>query len=104
MDFVLDTVGGETLEKSWSVVRQGGALISIAGQPSSERAHEEGIRLIKPSRAFAKKDLETIARLMDEGKIKGFVGQRFSLYEAAQAHEFSQRGHGRGRIVLQIVE
>ncbi|MFF2753702.1 NADP-dependent oxidoreductase [Psychrobacillus sp. NPDC058041] len=104
MDFVLDTVGGETLEKSWSVIRQGGALISIAGQPSLERAQEEGVRLIKPSRAFAKKDLETIAKLMDEGKVKGFVGQKFSLHEVAQAHELSQRGHGRGRIILQIVE
>ncbi|WP_225986288.1 NADP-dependent oxidoreductase [Psychrobacillus glaciei] len=104
MDFVLDTVGGETLEKSWSVIRKGGVLISIAGQPSLERAQEKGVRLIKPSRAFAKKDLETIAQLMDEGKVKGFVGQKFSLHEAAQAHELSQRGHGRGRIILQIVE
>jgi len=104
MDFVLDTVGGETLEKSWSVIRQGGTLISIAGQPSIERAQEEGVKVIKPSRTFAKEDLETIAKLMNEGKVKGYVGQRFSLHEVAQAHELSQRGHGRGRIILRIVE
>ena len=104
MDLVLDTVGGESLEKSWSVIKQGGALVSIAGQPSLERAQEEGVRLIKPSQVLAQKDLENIARLMDEGKVKGSVGQGFPLHEAAQAHELSQRGHGRGRIVLRIVE
>lgn len=104
MDFVLDAVGGEVLERSWSVIKQGGALISIAGQPSMERAQEQGVRLLKPSRAFAKKDLETIAKLMDEGKVKGFVSQLFSLQEAAQAHELSQGGHGRGRIVLRVAD
>ncbi|MFF2447863.1 NADP-dependent oxidoreductase [Neobacillus sp. NPDC058068] len=104
MDFVFDTVGGETLERSWNVIKQGGTLISIAGQPSLERAQEENVKLIKPSRLFAKKDLEAIARLMDEGKVKGYVGQRFSLQEAVKAHELSQRGHGRGRIILSLVE
>jgi len=104
MDFVLDTIGGETLEKSWAVIKPGGALISIASQPSLERALKEDVRLIKPSRGFAKEVLEKIVCLMEEGKVKGYVGQRFSLHEAAQAHELSQRGHGRGRIILQMVD
>jgi NADPH:quinone reductase-like Zn-dependent oxidoreductase len=104
MDLVLDTVGGETLERSWSVIKQGGALISIAGRPSLERAQEKGIRLISPSKGTSKQDLEAIAKLMDEKKVVGFIGQRFPLQEAAQAHELSQSGHGRGRIVIQIAD
>ncbi|MCB0227407.1 MAG: zinc-binding dehydrogenase, partial [Anaerolineae bacterium] len=47
-------------------------------------------------------DLEIIARLIDEGQVKAVVGQTFPLRQVRQAHELSQTGHGRGRIVLQI--
>jgi NADPH:quinone reductase-like Zn-dependent oxidoreductase len=40
VDLVLDTVGGETLERSWSVVKTGGTLVSLLEQPSLEKAKE----------------------------------------------------------------
>jgi NADPH:quinone reductase-like Zn-dependent oxidoreductase len=47
--------------------------------------------------------LNTFARLIDEGQVKVTIGATFPLHEAAKAQELSQKGHGRGRIVLHIV-
>ena len=101
VDLVLDTIGGETLARSWSVVRRGGTLISIAGQPPMEKAQELGIRVMRSGLATSQ-DLVDIAQLIDEGIVKTFIEKKFSFSEAKQAHEWSQRGHGRGRIVLHI--
>ncbi|MEW9701724.1 NADP-dependent oxidoreductase [Paenibacillus sp. SI8] len=103
VDFVLDTIGGETLDRSWPVVRRGGSLVSIAGQLPMEKAHELGIRAMRSSLATSQ-DLADIAQLIDEGVVKTFIERTFSISEAKQAHEWSQRGHGRGRIVLRISE
>jgi NADPH:quinone reductase-like Zn-dependent oxidoreductase len=43
VDLVFDTVGGDTLERSFTVVRPGGTLISIAGFPSPELAQKHNI-------------------------------------------------------------
>jgi len=42
--------------------------------------------------------------LIDEGYLKVTAGKTFLLSEVQQAHEYSQSGHGRGRIVLRMVE
>ncbi|UKS30510.1 NADP-dependent oxidoreductase [Paenibacillus sp. HWE-109] len=103
MDLVLDTVGGETLERSMSVIKRGGRLITIADQPSMEKAKELGIKVVRGSLATSK-DLTAIARLIDEGIVRTTIGPAYTLHEVRQAHERSETGHGRGRIVLHIEE
>jgi NADPH:quinone reductase-like Zn-dependent oxidoreductase len=105
MDLVLDTVGGPTLATVWPSLKRGGTLISIAGMPSQERARELGIRAqffagSPPSR----ERLQTIAQLIDDGQVKVTFAQIFLLSQANLAHELSQGGHGRGRIVLHIAD
>lgn len=104
MDLVLDTVGGDTLERSWSVVKSGGTLVSLLEQPSLEKAKELGIRALKPSRLSTSEDLRAIAQLLEERIVKTFIAKTFPLHEAGLAHEMSRRGHGRGRIVLHITD
>lgn len=105
VDLVLDTVGGETLQRSMPVVKRGGTLVSLLEQPSQEKARELGIRAMKntamlpfPSSSL----LQTIAELIDKRSVKTVVARSLPLYEARQAHELSQTGHGRGRIVLDV--
>src|SRR5437016_7270922 len=54
VDLVFDTVGGDTLERSWQVVKQGGVLVSVARPPSSEQAKAHGVRpvwfIVEPNR------------------------------------------------------
>ena len=102
VDVVLDTLGGDTQARSYSVVKPGGILVSTAAPPNPQKAQERGIRAemmnMKPSTSL----LEEIASLLDSGQLKTIVAQTFSLSEARQAQELSQGGHVRGKIVLQI--
>jgi len=103
VDLVLDGVGVATLSSSLSALRHGGMLISIAGLPSPEQAQARGVHAMM-SRGPASVPLETLTRLVDEGHLKVPAGKTFPLSEVQQAHEYSQSGHGRGRIVLQIAD
>lgn len=106
VDVVLDTMGGEVLARSMRVVKRGGILISLLGEPSQQEANRLGIRAMKNAPTFpfpSSNLLQNIARLMAEGQIKTTVARTFSLSEANLAHALSETGHGRGRIVLQVV-
>lgn len=105
VDLVLDTRGGDVLERSLDVVARGGAIVSLLEQPSQERARERGIRALKisvPSPFPNSALLQEIAQLIEAGRVNAVVSTTFPLHEARQAHELSQAGHGRGRIVLHI--
>ena len=104
VDLVLDGVGAETLSRSLAALRPGGTLISLAGPPPQEQAKARGVRATmihsQPSSAL----LQTLTRLIDEGRLKVTASTTFALSEVQQAHEYGQSGHGRGRIVLQVAD
>ncbi|MCK6625329.1 MAG: NADP-dependent oxidoreductase [Anaerolineae bacterium] len=104
VDLVLDTIGGETLQRSMNLVRPGGTLVSLLEQPSPEKAQKRGIRAMKNAVTPTSDTLQMIARLMIEGQVRAVIGKIFPLHEARQAHELSQTGHGHGRIVLHIAD
>ncbi|MBI1881717.1 MAG: NADP-dependent oxidoreductase, partial [Chloroflexi bacterium] len=102
VDLVLDTIGGETLRRSMNVVKRGGTLVSLLEQPAPELAQERDIQALKNAVPPTSGHLRIIAQLIAEGQVRAVVGKTFPLHEARQAHELSQSGHGRGRIVLHI--
>ncbi|MBC8043009.1 MAG: NADP-dependent oxidoreductase [Rhizobacter sp.] len=102
-DVVFDTVGGETLSRSYAVVKKGGVLITAVGQPSDEEAAKYGITAVRCGAVTSEQRLTEIAVLADAGKIKPLVQTVMPLIEAADAHRLSQSGRTRGKIVLQIV-
>ena len=66
VDLVVDTVGGQTLESAWPLIKRGGTLVSTAGMPSQEKAHELGIRAMFFSGGRPSSErLQTIAQLID---------------------------------------
>lgn len=101
-DVVLDTVGGETLERSWGVLCRGGVLVTIAGSAPPDRAARYGVRgvdfIVKPSRM----QLIEIGQLLEAGKLRPILAATFPLNEARQAFERGAGGHNRGKIVLQV--
>ena len=103
MDVVLDTIGGDTQERSWKTLKPGGILVSLVSPPSTDTAAKLGLRqaffFVQPHAA----QLEAIADLVDAGKLKSNVETILPLSEAKRAHVLSQGGHTRGKIVLQIV-
>jgi NADPH:quinone reductase-like Zn-dependent oxidoreductase len=104
LDVVLDAVGDDTLDRSFAVLRRGGALVSVAGEPSAEKAKEFGVRavffVVEPNRT----QLMEIAHLIDEGKIRPILDTVLPLDQARQAFERGLSNHARGKIVLQIAE
>ena len=104
VDLVFDAVGGKTLDSSLQVVKRGGTLVTIAGQPAEEKAKERDVRVARFSASVSAELLQTFAQLIDEGLVKVVVAATFPLQDAAKAHELSQSGHGRGRIVLHVAE
>ena len=100
VDVVLDTVGGDTQERSFKVLKKGGILVSIVQPPSEELAAKHDVRALFYGAHASSSDLAEIAKLIDNGKVKPVVETVLPLAEARRAHELSESGHARGKIVL----
>ena len=102
VDVVFDTVGGDTLERAFQTLKKGGFLVTSAQTPSEEKAKEFGVEaawvFCKPNAG----QLAEINQLIEEGKLKTNIETVLPLAEVKKAHQLSQSGRTRGKIVLQI--
>ncbi len=102
VDVVFDTVGGETQDRSWKVLRQGGILVSIVQPIAEEKAKDHGVRGVFMRETARGDQMAEVADLVVNGRIKVEVAHVLSLSEARKALELSQSGHTRGKIVLKV--
>ncbi len=102
VDVAFDTVGGETTESLVPTLREGGVLVTIANAPPEQRAAERGARAELLVMSASSEQLARIAGLVAEGAVRVEIAQTFPLSEAGQAHELSEAGHTRGKIVLEV--
>jgi NADPH:quinone reductase-like Zn-dependent oxidoreductase len=104
VDAVLDTVGRDTLDRSWGIVRKGGVLVTIAGDAPPETASKYGVHgasiLVQPNRS----ELVLISQLIDAGSIRPIVESVFPLSQAREAYERGLLGHNRGKLVLKVLD
>jgi len=102
VDVVLDTIGDETRARSWGTRRRGGLLVSTILTLPAEDEAPAGVRglslLAQPSRD----ELIRIGALIDAGRVRPIVETVRPLTAARRAHEVSQAGHARGKIVLRV--
>lgn len=98
VDVILDTVGGDTLARSWGVLGPNGRLVTIAAsvEHTSERRARDAFFIVEPNRA----QLRTVARMIDAGELRPVVGAVFPLAQARQAYEHKPV---RGKVVLTAV-
>jgi NADPH:quinone reductase-like Zn-dependent oxidoreductase len=101
VDCVFDTVGS-TFEVSLQVLKQGGILAVLSGQPPTDQALAREVQVVATRTQISSELLENFAHLIDEGQLKTVVRGIFPLSQAGLAQESGQQGHGRGRIVLHI--
>jgi NADPH:quinone reductase-like Zn-dependent oxidoreductase len=107
VDVVLDTVGGDTLQRSPAVLREGGTLLTLVGQPPAQACIERRLRCPSPStatRAQPGEELTQLGQLFDSGVLKMHVDQVFPLEQATKALELSETGRARGKIVVQVMQ
>lgn len=102
LDVILDSIGGVNEALSFSVLKNSGRLASIvnfqAAAPSNRKDLKVGFVFVEPSR----KDLELIARLFEDNKIKPPQIEELNLSQASAAHEKSENSHVRGKLVLKV--
>ena len=105
VDVVLDTVGGETLDRSYGVLKRGGIVVSSVAQPSKEKAEEHGVRAVFFLVQVTTERLIDIAELINTGQLKTEVGEVLWLDEARRGHEMLEGApHRRGKIVIKVAD
>ncbi len=104
VDIVLDTVGGETLDRSFAVLAPGGILVSSVQTPDPVKASQHHVRGVF---FLVQVSSETLARLADlvvTGELVTNVGTVLPLTEARLAHEMlAGKPHNRGKLVLTMM-
>jgi NADPH:quinone reductase-like Zn-dependent oxidoreductase len=105
VEVIIDTVGGETLDRSYGILKRGGILVSSATVPSEEQAAPCGIRAVFLLVQVTRERLQKIAGLIDAGKLRTEVGEVLWLDEARRGHEMLEGApHRRGKIVIKVAD
>jgi NADPH:quinone reductase-like Zn-dependent oxidoreductase len=102
VDVVMDTVGKDTLARSYGVVKKGGFIVSLVARPDPAELEKHGIYGAPMSVEPNSTELAEITKLIDTKKVKVIVSQTFALADAAKAQEQVATGHTRGKIVLKV--
>ncbi len=100
-DVIFDGVGGETLDRSWSLLKSGGRLVTIAASSESvtDQRAKDAFFIVEPNQ----KQLIEVAKLLDDGTLKTYVKAVVPLAEASDAYSGSvpnNRGYGKVVIVI----
>ncbi len=104
VDVVLDSVGKDTLARSYGIVKKGGFIVSLVARPDQAELDKHGIRGASLSVEPNSDELAEIGRLIDAKKIKVIVSQTLPLAEAAKAQAQADTHHTRGKIVLKVAD
>jgi NADPH:quinone reductase-like Zn-dependent oxidoreductase len=102
VDVALDTVGGETTQSLVPVLREGGIIVTIAAAPPTEAAAERGARADLLIMSPTSEQLTQVAELVASGEVRVELSEVLPLTEVQRAHELSESGHTRGKIVLTV--
>jgi NADPH:quinone reductase-like Zn-dependent oxidoreductase len=102
VDVAFDTVGGDTTDSLVPTLREGGVLVTIAGAPPEQAARERGARAELLVMSPRSEQLARIAELIAAGEVRVEIAEVLALSEIARAHELSESGHTRGKLVLAV--
>jgi NADPH:quinone reductase-like Zn-dependent oxidoreductase len=102
MDAVVDLVGGETLSRSYAVVKKGGVLATTVQPIDESAAKRTGIRAVQVLMKRNAADLAELARLVEKGRLKPRLDRTMSLSQARQAQELSESGKTQGKVILKV--
>jgi NADPH:quinone reductase-like Zn-dependent oxidoreductase len=101
VEMVFDAVGGDTLRRSWSVLKPGGRLVTIAAdsEGTTDQRVKDAFFIVEPNQ----RQLLEVARLLDAGTLKAFVSAVVPLEEASAAYSRGLRDkRAYGKVVISV--
>ena len=93
VDLVFDTVGGETLARSWALLGPAGRMVTVAaaGEYTQEPRVRDAFFIVEPNA----RQLSAVADMMAAGRLRAVVSERFPLADVRAAYEHKPvRGKG----------
>ncbi len=100
---VYDTIGGETYNKSFKVLKKGeGMIVSMLEQPNSKLMEKFDVKAIFQFTMVNRERLTQLAQWIDKNNIKVYVDKTFTPDEAAKALDYVKDIHPRGKVVFEI--
>jgi NADPH:quinone reductase-like Zn-dependent oxidoreductase len=102
VDLAFDTVGGDTTQSLVPTVREGGIIVTIASAPPEEAAQARGVRAELLIMSPSAEQLARIGELVQIGDVRVEIAEVSPLAEVRRAHELSESGHTRGKLVLSV--
>ncbi|MBE9599340.1 NADP-dependent oxidoreductase [Pedobacter sp. MC2016-24] len=103
IDFVLDSLGGESIDHSLNVMKKGGTIVSIPSglnEQVGEKAAAKGMHGFATKAYSSGTDMQEIAELLKNGQVKSHISQTFKLEQMREAHLSLETGKTQGKIVL----
>ena len=100
-DVIFDTVGGDTLQRSWGLLRPGNRMITIAAESESatDARVKEAFFIVEPNH----EQLTRIGDLLEAGDLKPVVDAVLPLSQASAVYAGdADRSHGRGKLVVAV--
>ena len=104
VDVVLDSVGRDTLKRTYGVMKKGGIIVSIVDEPAQADLDAHGIRGVTLRSSPKADTLEELARLMEAKKLVPVVSETYPLADFNKALDQIATRHTRGKVVLQVAD
>jgi NADPH:quinone reductase-like Zn-dependent oxidoreductase len=102
VDVVVDPVGGETMARSWPVLRSGGILVAIADEPGEDRGGRDDVRsvyfIVKPDGD----QLRELARLVSDQRLRPVVSAVFGLADLPAAFRAPRPARAPGKVIISV--
>ena len=102
VDVILDTIGFETLEKSYALVKCGGIVASIVMQPDEEKARQYEIRVARVYYSLEKDNLSNLVGYIHKNKISVLIDSVYKIESFNKALARQTSGRARGKVVLEL--
>ena len=102
VDVVFDTMGGDVHDKSYKVLKSGGHMLCLMAEPFTDRSAEYGVTVQTAPILARKEILESLASMVEAGNLELFVEHLLPITDFRRAHELSEAGRVRGKIVLAL--
>jgi NADPH:quinone reductase-like Zn-dependent oxidoreductase len=103
MDFVLDTIGGEYMDRSMNVLKPGGTIFCIpsgACENIAEKAKARGFNGSTFRVHSNGENMKEISDLLQKGLVKSYISKRYSFDEIPSAHLQIETGKTKGKVVV----